>query len=182
MSSSSSESEHEYDSSVGSRFVVDEFTDDDDDDVDSMVERTNGYQRAREIFRRLKENDPTLTGVGSGSVADYVCSITDWEQLGEIIAGNSQIKVLDFWSDRSFHDGCTDEQKMVSCFRGLTKSNSINRLYLCSNGLSAVGMRSMVPFLQNANNLKMLDLQDNHVQSEGFYMLIRALQNSPIDV
>lgn len=39
----------------------------------------------------------------------------------------------------------------------------------------------MVPFLQNTNNLKELDLQNNDIQSEGFYTLIRALQNSPID-
>ena len=87
MSSSSSESEHEDDTSVGSIFVVEEFID--DDDLEAMVEMAHGYQRARERFRQLKENDPTLTGMVIGDVADYVRTITDWEQLGGIIANNT---------------------------------------------------------------------------------------------
>ena len=38
----------------------------------------------------------------------------------------------------------------------------------------------MVPFLQNANNLKYVDLHNNNIQSEGFNMLFRALRDSPI--
>lgn len=173
MSSSSGESEHEDedDSSYGS--LVEEFM-----NAEVMVERANEYQSAREIFRRLKENDPTLTGIGMAQVADYVRTITDWEQLGEIIACNSQIQVLHFLNSRSF---VADEQTIVSCFRGLTKSNSIDSVSFWSNRLSAVGMRSMVPFLQNANNLQSLDPQGTGIESEGFNILIRALQNSPID-
>ncbi len=170
--SSSSESDHEHEDDSSYDSVVEEFR-----NAEAMVERANAYQRAMEIFRRLKENDPTLTGMDIGRVAAYVRTITDWEQLGRIIAGNSQIKVLHSWNDRSL---VADEQKMASLFRGLTKSNSIEGVSL-PNGLSAVGLRSMVPFLQNASNLQMLDLQNNDIRSAGFDILIRSLQNSPIE-
>ena len=52
---------------------------------------------------------------------------------------------------------------------------------LNENGLSAVGIRSMVPFLQSANNLTSLDLDNNNIKSEGFNMLFRELCNSPIE-
>ena len=38
----------------------------------------------------------------------------------------------------------------------------------------------MVPFLQHANNLIDLNLDDNNLESEGFNVLFRALRNSPI--
>eukprot|EP00985_Skeletonema_marinoi_P016608 scaffold8963_cov185-Skeletonema_marinoi.AAC.1 len=70
---------------------------------------------------------------------------------------------------------------MASLFRDLTESSSIREISFCDNGLSAVGMRSMVPFLQNADNLEYLDLEDNNIQSEGFNMLFRALRDIPIE-
>ena len=39
----------------------------------------------------------------------------------------------------------------------------------------------MAPFLENANYLTQLDLDGNHIQSEGFNVLFRALRNSPIE-
>eukprot|EP00984_Skeletonema_dohrnii_P009227 scaffold3521_cov151-Skeletonema_dohrnii-CCMP3373.AAC.9 len=45
-------------------------------------------------------------------------------------------------------------------------------------GVSSV--RSMVTFLQNANNLVVLNLNDNYLRSEGFNVLFRTLSNSPI--
>ena len=53
---------------------------------------------------------------------------------------------------------------------------------LSSNGLSADGLRRMVPFLKNANNLKQLYVSgNNNIQSEGFNVLFRALRDSPIE-
>jgi Ran GTPase-activating protein (RanGAP) involved in mRNA processing and transport len=51
---------------------------------------------------------------------------------------------------------------------------------LFSNGFGVAGLRSMVPFLQNANSLRRLDIDDSDIQSEGFNMLLRALRDSPI--
>ena len=39
----------------------------------------------------------------------------------------------------------------------------------------------MVPFLQNANNLRNLHLDHNNLQSEGFNILLRALRSSHIE-
>ena len=60
------------------------------------------------------------------------------------------------------------------------RSSSIKELNLDGNGLSVAGVRSMVPFLQNANSLIRLDLDKNNIQSEGFNALFRALSDSPI--
>ena len=40
----------------------------------------------------------------------------------------------------------------------------------------------MVPFLHNANELRVLSFSSNNLQSGGFKVLLRALQNSPIEV
>ncbi|KAK1746097.1 leucine-rich repeat protein [Skeletonema marinoi] len=39
----------------------------------------------------------------------------------------------------------------------------------------------MVPFLQNAKNLTDLNLDDNHIASDGYSLIFRALRNSPIE-
>lgn len=70
---------------------------------------------------------------------------------------------------------------MTFLFRGLTRSSSINDLSLNSNRLSVDGLRSMVQFLQNANNLESLELDYNNIQSEGFDVVVRALHNSHIE-
>ena len=41
-------------------------------------------------------------------------------------------------------------------------------MQLYSNELRIEGVRSMVPFLTNSNNLKLLDLDGNNIQSGGF--------------
>ncbi len=39
----------------------------------------------------------------------------------------------------------------------------------------------MVPFLQNASNLKKLNLNESILKSQGFNVLLRSLQNSPVE-
>ena len=51
---------------------------------------------------------------------------------------------------------------------------------LYKNGLSAAGIRSMVPFLQTDNLLR-LYLDDNNIELEGFNVLSQALRDSPIE-
>ena len=80
----------------------------------------------------------------------------------------------------SVYEGALNDNKMSFLFRGLTESSSIERMQLCSNQVSAAGIRSMVPFLQNAANLVRLSLEDNNIKSEGFNFLFRALRHSPI--
>ena len=77
-------------------------------------------------------------------------------------------------------DGALNDQTISFFFRGLTTSSSIVELYLNENELSVAGVRSMLPFLQNANHLQVLDLCNNSIQSEGLNLMFRALRNSPI--
>ncbi len=115
--------------------------------------------------------------VGYGEYQWFQGTLTDdnWEKIGGDIAKNTHLNLLEF-------SHCSlDDQKITPFFRGLTRSSSINDLQLHSNEFSAAGVRSMVPFLQNANNLKYLCLDDNNIQSEGFNVLFHALRNSPIE-
>ena len=79
-------------------------------------------------------------------------------------------------------DDALNDHKASFFFRGLTESCSIKELQLYENGFSAAAVRSMTPFLQNANNLTHLDLDGNNLQSEGFNLLFRELRDSPIQM
>ena len=50
-----------------------------------------------------------------------------------------------------------------------------------NEGVSTVGFRSILPFLQNAKNLVKLDVGcNNQMESEGFNIMFRGLHGSPI--
>ena len=66
-------------------------------------------------------------------------------------------------------------------FRGLMVRSSRENLYFRSNGLRT-GIKSMLPFLQNASNLVELELGDNSIQSEEFNFLLGALCHSPVKI
>ena len=59
-------------------------------------------------------------------------------------------------------------------------SDSIQRISLCSNGLSDSGLGRMVPFLQNSSSLNFLNLSHNNITSGGLSSLLTALRDSPI--
>ena len=77
-------------------------------------------------------------------------------------------------------EGGLNDETMPFLFRGLTNSETLEQLSLSYNCFTSAGVRSMVPFLQNASNLTHLDLSRNEIYSEGFNMLFRALRDSPI--
>jgi len=126
---------------------------------------------------RIREDDPstTILEVSSGE-HDFIQNMADedWEELGHAISGNTHLSCLDLYG------GALNDHTMSSLFRGLTRSISIGEMRLYENEISAVGMRSMVPFLQNADNLEYLDLDNNNLASNGFNTLFRALRNGPI--
>ena len=114
--------------------------------------------------------------VGKG---EYACiqNITDdgWEELGRDISSSFNMEYL------SLYEGALNDRKCDFLFRGLTRGN-FAVLQLNENGLSAAAVRSMVPFLQNANYLRALNLSHNNIQSEGFNVLFRALSKySPLE-
>ena len=132
--------------------------------------------RFNETLQRIKRNDPSVELIEL--VGEYIQNMSDekCEELGRDIANNTHLKKVD-----SSQELITD-QKLSCLFRGLTRSSSIKDMLFNYNQFSAAGVRSMVPFLQSANNLTFLDLDDNdNIQSEGFNVLFRALSESPIE-
>ena len=99
----------------------------------------------------------------------------EWEELGRDISNNDHLREINLCND------ALNDQTMSFLFRGLTRSSSIECMKLQQNHFHSAGVRSMVPFLQNANNLIELDLDDSSIQSEGFNVLVRALCGSPIE-
>ena len=132
-----------------------------------------------DLLRRIGENDPNTDAFDVTEVKaidiDYIfrTAAEDWEDIGRDISHNTYLKRLAIYNE--------NDHKMSYFFRGLTRSNSIEEVHLDDNGLSAAGVRSMVPLLQNASNLTRLDLDGNNIQSEGFNMLLRVLRDSPIE-
>ncbi len=127
-----------------------------------------------EELKCIKENNPRVKLIEPGEHDIQNMTDEDWEELGRDIANNTHLGEINLSS------GALDDQKMSSLFRGLTRSTSIKFMDLMDNDLSVVGVRSMVPFLHNANNLTVLDLDVTNLQSEGFNVVLRALCDSPI--
>jgi len=114
---------------------------------------------------------------GSGSDA-WLRNLNDeeWEKLGRNITYQSRVEIR-------LNEGALNDHKMSFFCRGLRRhimTNSITKMNLYENGLSAAAAQSMVPFLQNANFLKELYLSHNNFQSEGFNIMFLALRDSPI--
>ena len=151
--------------------------------VDDII--YNIASRWFDTLKKIEENDPDTPAVlDACGTMQHIQDITDeqWQQIGHTISNNIHLTTI------NFNRNVLNDHKASFFFRGLTRSSSINRFDLSltntnvvGNTLSVVGVRSMVPFLQNANNLVYLDLSDNNIQSEGFNELFRALRESPIE-
>jgi Ran GTPase-activating protein (RanGAP) involved in mRNA processing and transport len=129
-------------------------------------------------FQRVKENNPYTTTllVGDEHEEIFLRNMTDeeWEELGRDISNNSYLETLQIAEPLS-------DRRMSFFFRGLKRSSSIENVLLMANGFGFEGVRSMVPFLQNMNNLRDLSVSDNNITSEGFKLLWGALHNSTIE-
>ena len=126
---------------------------------------------------RVIENDPDKIEFKRNFRADDLQNMRDeeLEEFGNAISNNIHLNEV------SLAYGCLDDHKMSCLFRGLTRSSSITKMDLDCNELSVAAVRSMEPFLQNANNLIYLALYANNIQSEGFNLVLRALRGSPIE-
>jgi len=128
-------------------------------------------------IQKINENNPLLIilrGDGASNVEIQNMNDEGWEELGRAISNNTHLEGL------HLNEGALNDQKIRCFFHGLTRSNLIYYVRFADDGLSVVGVQSMVPFLQHANNLTDLDLDGNNLESEGFNVLFRALRNSPI--
>ena len=150
--------------------------DSDSDESSQSIEEVDWFEK----LQRIKENDPHMTMLepGVGDYFNHIENMTDgsWEELGRDISNNTHLTNLDLYGS------ALNDHRMSCLFRGLTRSSSIREIQLYNNRLSAAGLRSMIPFLQNADNLAYLDIDDNNIiQSAGFNLMFRALSDSPID-
>ena len=130
-------------------------------------------------LQRVRNNDPDVTNLNILGHYDSIRNIENegWEDIGRDLSNNTQLEELFLLNDALQHD-----EKASSLFRGWTRSSSICNLYMNENGLSVEGVSSMVPFLQNANKLRWLNLSYNNIRAEGFNILMRALRDSPIEI
>jgi len=147
-------------------------------DSDNNSEASSEFAPDEEVHCKidLQQISYATELVGRG---EYACiqNITDdgWEELGRDISNSYDMETL------CLCRGALDDHKVSFLFRGLTSSGSIEQMHLNINGLSVAAVRSMVPFLQNADSLIWLNLSHNNIQSEGFNILFRALRDSPLE-
>eukprot|EP00985_Skeletonema_marinoi_P029398 scaffold27786_cov146-Skeletonema_marinoi.AAC.2 len=154
------------------------FGGEDDADEERSASSEDDMTLSELIMQAVHQNSPFVTELeASAGVLERHNVMTDenWEELGRDVFNNTHLNIV------YLNDGALNDHKMISLFRGLTSSSSIEQMYLYGNRLSAVGVQSMVPFLQNASYLTHLDLDDNNIQSEGFNIMFRALRDSPIE-
>ena len=151
------------------------FSSSEDGSVDSEEELSN----LTLTLLRIRENNPYARKLKGSGGDRRVQNMTDedWEDLGRDLSIDIYLKELDL------NSGALNDHKTSIFFRGLTRSDTIKVMELYRNGISVAGVRSMVPFLQNASNLIDLNLnENNNLQSEGFNTLFQALRDSPIKV
>lgn len=114
-----------------------------------------------------------LSGDQNADIIQHM-NVRDWELLGRDLIGMS-------FEELSITSRALDNDEKVSAlFRRLTGSNTIKKIFLCSNHFGRQGLRSMVPFLQHVIYLNTLDISGNNIGSEGFAVLWRGLRRSPI--
>ena len=161
-----------------SRMDSDNDSNSDHSDFDPSVDEEEEERKWLAELQRIRENSYYTKDLDARGSHSYIQNMTDedWEELGRDISNNTRLESLNAGA------GALNDHKMASLCRGLTRSNSIRIMELYDNGFSVLGVRSMVPFLQHANNLTKLDLSYNNFQSEGFNMLFRALRDSPIKI
>ena len=151
-----------------------------DGDGESSSSGENAEMVFRNEWQRITDNNPNQTSIEMyGDV--FIMTEADWEQFGRDISNNTHL------TDLTLCDGALNDHKMSCLFRGLTGSNSIRAIDFTSlqslrrNDFGVEGVRSMVPFLQNASNLTKIDFDGSYIGSEGFALLMRALSDSPIE-
>ena len=95
---------------------------------------------------------------------------------GCYIANNQYLETLDLEGINLTHE------QMQILFNSLVKSSSLKVLLLFDNMVSMNGIRNMVPFLGNASTLSEINLSGNrNIKTEGFEVLINALDGGPIE-
>ena len=159
----------------------DSSSDDDDSEHDSLLnDSSSGESSSSSSSEEEEENIPwwyfRLDGNQHAEITQDMTPET-WEELE---LGRHIFRDMSFGNLTITSRALNSDEKVSSFFRGLTGSNTIQKIFLCNNHFGMQGLRSMVPFLQNVAHLNGLEISGNNIGSEGFAVLWRGLRRSPI--
>ena len=134
-------------------------------------------QHVRDEINDIRNNNPDNTGFSLRY--QYVSQFSDLalELIGRYIASNTHLKEINL-SNFSLNDST-----ISNIFRRLSQGHQVlEELHLIENQIGPNGIRSMVPFLKNSQQLSNLDLSCNrNIKTEGFEVLINALDGGLIE-
>ena len=145
--------------------------------MNTRVRRLPGFWGAtREEINRIKNNDPDLTEFDLDH--NDMAHITDsaWELLGGYIADNDYLNTINL-----VYLQLTDT-KMSLLFKNWTRGSTLTTLNLSENNFGVDGVRSMVPLLRSARNLRRLDMDENqNINTECFRLIVESLNGGTIE-
>ena len=142
-------------------------------------DQTNIPRKTRDhIFQiRYKMSFVNRAYLLDGSEVEHFSDLA-WELFGRYIAKNANLQSIII----NGLQGHLADAQMSYLFRGLLCSISIRNVVIRNNHIGIDGIRSMVPFLRNASTLSKINLSRNrNVKTEGFNVLINALDGRPIE-
>ena len=99
------------------------------------------------------------------------------ELIGRYIARNTHLRTinLNFLVDRK-------ASTISKLFQGLSQGHVLEELFLEDNDMGTDDIRNIVPLLRNSPKLSHLHLSGNRLNTEGFEVLMNALDGGPIEV
>ena len=143
---------------------------DDENYCAAFGEYTDVSLDCRDEVNQIKNNDPALTAFHlSPNDAEQFTDLA-WELMGGYIANNVHLDDIDLEGVQ------LTDSKISLLFRGLAEGGPLKVLDLAENNFGIDGIRSMVPFLTNARNLRTLSIGENsNINTECFSLLVEAL-------
>jgi len=143
------------------------------------------YQQAfrHDVLSEECLNDTRLIRSNNADTEEFLLNTYDadgftnqaWRLLGRYIANNTHLSTVDL-------DACRiNDEKMTLLFTDLAKSTSLNNILLGNNDFGIEGVRCMLPFLQNSQNLSRVNLGlNNNINNECFEVLVSALNGTSV--
>lgn len=134
----------------------------------------SGYD-IHEHMKAIMNNNPDATDLRLGFDIDTKqLSTLVWELLGRYIANNNHLKTFQLST-------AIDNKNLAALFQETRKNNSIKELDLHSSSMGVDGLQCVIPFLEKSTQLTSLNLSTNQVGTEGFELLVNALNRGPIE-
>lgn len=128
--------------------------------------------------KRIRNNDPDLCRLSLDRRDSYILSDRAWGLIGRYIANNNYLKSIYIYS--SLCD--SKASKLFDALAGGGNRSSLKVINLRENNFGIAGVRRLVPFLQNCQNLSEINLSaNNNIDTAVFEVLANALNGSPIE-